>query len=192
MLTMQMGNRPDLSESWWGADNGCFTRPHQFDLSRYLAWLDRMSPDAPRCLFATAPDVLGDPAATWARSESVLPLIAARGYRAALVAQDGLEPTHLDGRWDAFGCLFIGGSPAWKLSERTYGLAREAKARGKWVHMGGVNSWRRLRALATSGCYDSADGTKVAFAPDSNVLIVAKWLTLLRQQQCLDLWEAAS
>jgi hypothetical protein len=51
----------------------------------------------------------------------------------------------------------------------------EARGRGKWVHMGRVNSLRRLRYAAAIGC-DSADGTYLAFGPDTNLPAVRGWL----------------
>lgn len=157
----------------WGADNGCFARPQAFTMPGYLAWLARMSPAAASCLFATAPDVVGDARATWARSELTLPAIRAAGYPAALVAQNGLED--LDVPWDAFDALFIGGDTAWKLSSAARTLTREAKRRGKHVHMGRVNSLRRLEIAFEFGC-DSVDGNYLSFGPDANLPSLLRWL----------------
>ena len=166
----------------WGADNDCFSPKRIFSLDRYLAWLDHMAPARDHCLFATAPDVVGDAAATLARSLPVLPELRQRGYRAALVAQDGLEALPVP--WDEFDALFIGGTTAWKLSEAAYGLAREAQTRGKWTHQGRCNSWRRLRAAAVSGI-DSADGTMLAFGPDKRLPQLIGWLATLERQPAL-------
>src|SRR5438445_6369403 len=74
----------------WAADNGCFGSGYPGD-DRWLSWLHRQRGDAGRCLFATAPDVVGDAVATLARSRPFLPRIRRLGYPAAPVAQDGLE-----------------------------------------------------------------------------------------------------
>lgn len=161
MVTPRMRQRPS-SGLTWAADNGRFSAPQDYTDAGYLAWLEKMLPYADRCLFATAPDVVADAAATLAMSRPMLPRIRALGYPAALVAQDGLED--LDIPWDEFDCLFIGGSTAWKLSEAAYQLAADAKRRGKWTHMGRVNSWVRFRAAAAAG-FDSADGTVLRFDP---------------------------
>ena len=179
MLTPMMGNAPDFSRVMWAADTGCFGQPDKHDDEAYLVWLAKRDAHADRCLFATAPDVVGDAAATLARSLPMLPEIRALGYRAALVAQDGLEA--MDVPWDAFDCLFIGGTTPWKLSEAAYALAREADERGKWTHMGRVNSWRRLKAAAVSG-YDSADGTYIKFGPDLLLPRVQEWVKTLRRE----------
>ena len=54
-------------------------------------------------------------------------------------------------------------------------IAAEAKARGKWIHMGRVNSERRYRYAADIGC-DSADGTYLTFGPDQNLPRLMAWI----------------
>ena len=87
--------------------------------------------------------------------------------------------------WEELDCLFVGGTTAWKLSPAAFALAREAAGRGKWTHLGRVNSWVRLRS-ARRGGYRSADGTQTAFRPDETGPQVAGWLRLLDAQ--LELW----
>jgi hypothetical protein len=147
---------------------------------------DACDPDSRWCLFATAPDVLGDAVATLQRSARMLDLIRYAGFPAALVAQDGLE--HLPVPWDDFDALFIGGSTAWKLGTAARTLAAEARRRGKWVHMGRVNSLRRLRYADAIGC-DSADGTYLTYAPDANLPRLLGWLRQIHGQGAL--WAAA-
>ena len=182
MLTPQMGNRLPDDDRPWAADNGCFAAPHKYDAAVYLRWLYDRRDHAHRCLFVTAPDVIGDARATLAKSRVMLPLIRHLGFKAALVAQDGLE--RIDVPWDEFDVLFVGGTTGWKLSEAAYGLAREAKRNGKWTHQGRVNSFRRLRAAKVSG-FDSADGTFLAFGPDVNRPRLAGWLDDLDRQPTL-------
>lgn len=156
----------------WIADNGCFGKGYPGD-EAWFAWLIRHAEDAPRCLFATAPDVVGDAQATLERSRPWLPRIRALGYPAALVAQDGLE--HLAVPWDEFDALFIGGSTEWKLGPEARALVNEAKARGKHVHMGRVNSGKRYRYAEAIGC-DTVDGTFLAFGPTQNLTRLRAWL----------------
>lgn len=178
MLTPMMGNKPDLTSTWWGADTGCFSNPDSFSIVAYLNWLDARPRET--CLFATAPDVVGDANATWRKSASVLPMIRSLGYKAALVAQDGIENPD----WDTFDVLFVGGTTTFKLAESTYALAQEAKERGKWCHMGRVNSERRLRAAAISG-YDSVDGTYLKFGRDVLLPRLREWMRRLDLQPVL-------
>lgn len=162
----------------YGADNGCFSKGDQFDADVWLAWLNTL----PRagCLFATAPDVVGDAAATLTRSAPYLETIRGMGFPAALVAQDGLED--LEVPWDTFDVLFIGGSTEWKLSPAAASLMAEAKARGKWVHVGRVNSYKRLRWSADN-LADSADGTFLAFGPKANWPRLLGWLDRMAQEE---------
>lgn len=177
LLTPRMRNTFDLTAGPWAADNGCFTAGEAFDLGAYLRFLELRRHAAATCLFAPAPDVVGDAAATWRRSEPVLELIRALGFPAALVAQDGL----MDPPWSRFDVLFIGGSTRFKLSHEARDLTAAAVAHGKAVHMGRVNSETRLRTAAMWGC-SSADGSFLAFAPDINVPRLTRWLDRIARQ----------
>jgi hypothetical protein len=162
----------------WCADNGCFGKGYPGDAG-YLAWLDKHKADAGTCLFATAPDVVGDAVATLARSAPFLAPIRALGYPVALVAQDGLEDLIVP--WEDFDVLFIGGTTEWKLGSAAALLAYEAKERGKHVHMGRVNSRKRLRYAESIGC-DSADGTYLVFGPTVNLPKLLGWLAEPREE----------
>lgn len=165
---------------FWAADNACFAHPEDFDTEKYLGWLATFPLEQrASCLFAPAPDVVGDPVKTLERSAPVLPLIRALGFKAALVAQDGLE--RLEIPWNEFDVLFIGGSTEWKLSPQARCLALQAKTRGKDVHMGRVNSYRRLKIANDFGC-DTADGTFLAFGPAVNLPRLTGWLDKLAQE----------
>lgn len=168
--TPAQGNRRPEGVTWC-ADNGCFGKGYPGDV-KWLAWLEKNSYAAADCLFATAPDVVGDAAATLERSAPFLQQIRALGYPAALVAQDGLED--LEVPWEEFDVLFIGGSTEWKLGPAARDLIRQAKARSKWVHMGRVNSERRYRYANDLGC-DSVDGTYLTFGPDINLPKLLNW-----------------
>ena len=166
----------------WAADNGCFTLGDRFDPAAWLSWLGARDPHG--CLFAVAPDVVGDAAGTLARSAPYYELIRAAGFRAAFVLQDGQE--HLPVPWDQVDAVFIGGTTAWKLGGGACRLAYEAKDRGVWVHMGRVNSAKRLRRAAVMGC-DSADGTFLRWAPRENVPRMRAWLAALDGQPTIPL-----
>lgn len=155
----------------WCADNGCFGKGYPGD-AEWFGWLERHAVDAATCAFAVAPDVVGDAAATLERSLPWLPRIRGLGYPAALVAQNGLESMSVP--WDAFDVLFIGGDTDWKLGRHARRLILEAKKRGKWVHMGRVNSARRYRYAQHVGC-DSVDGTFLTFGPDVNLPKLLAW-----------------
>lgn len=183
----------------WGFDCGLkvATSTDPADVERYLDRLETCSYDRAACLYAVAPDVLGDAEATWGRAAPLLPLIRGLGYRVAYVAQDGFDPEAID--WSAFDVLFIGGRPLvtrdtppserrqlrareWKRSE-TGGFAaiREGKQRGKWVHVGRVNGGPFLARVASAGA-DSADGSILCHAPEKQWPLVCSWLDQLAVQ----------
>lgn len=183
ILTPQTGYKVDLATTPWAADNGCFSSPELFRLDSYLVWLAARRFWRDTCLFATAPDVLGDARATWLRSAPILREIRDLGLPAALVAQDGLEGMAVD--WDAFDVLFIGGSTSWKLSHHAKVLTARAKQQGKSVHMGRVNGVRRMQTALMWGC-DSADGTYLAYGPDKNVPRLCHFLDSLERSPPLN------
>jgi hypothetical protein len=156
----------------WCADNGCYGAGYPGD-EAWWAWLSSFPPaDITRCAFAVAPDVVGDAAATLARSGPWLPRMRGLGYPAALAAQNGLED--LDVPWAAFDVLFVGGDTGWKLGPAARDLIARALARGKRVHMGRVNSEKRYRYALALGCH-SADGTYLAYGPHLNLPAVLAW-----------------
>ncbi|QFY09575.1 hypothetical protein GBF35_25600 [Nonomuraea phyllanthi] len=152
-------------------DNAVFSGKYPDD-RKYLRWLERFVPHADRCLFVTAPDVVGNAFATVARSRHMLKEIRAMGLPAALVAQDYMEFCPL-WDWEDFDCLFIGGSTAWKLSPAAENLGRVANSIGLWTHVGRVNSLLRYRtlrwALSVDGTYLQRTG------PDRGLRTVLGW-----------------
>lgn len=163
----QPGSNPPRPGWIWAADNGCFGAT--FDPRAWRAWLDRQ----PRagCLFAVVPDVVADHAATRVRFDEYADLVPAR-FALAYAAQDGATVEALP--WDRFDALFVGGSTNWKLSEAAHDLARAARARSKWVHVGRVNSAPRYRAWSSDA--DSCDGSILAFGPQTNLRRVTGWI----------------
>jgi len=176
IVTPASGNRviPDVD---WCADNAAYAGRYPGD-EKFLAWLSARTAHADRCAFATAPDVVGDAAATLTRSTPMLDRIRALAYPVALVAQDGLE--HLPVPWTSFDVLFLGGTTAWKLGPAAANLAAQARRRGLAVHMGRVNSLKRLRYAAAIGC-QSVDGTHLAYGPDRGLPEVLRWLAELAE-----------
>ena len=164
----------------WCADNGCFGK--HFNIDRWWAWLQSHAGDAATCVFATAPDVVGDHAATLERSLPWLPKIRALGFPVAFVGQDGAAVDTVP--WDDFDVLFIGGTTEWKLGAEARTLVAHAKSRGMWVHMGRVNSHRRFRYADAIGC-DSADGTYLIWGPDVNLPDVLHWVSDVKHSPAL-------
>lgn len=145
----------------WAADNDCF---QGFDQPRFERMLDAIS-GVPGCLFITSPDVVGSASETMALFRVWGAKVAQVGP-VALVGQDGL--TSEDTPWDEISALFIGGTTEWKLSEDARLLMKEAKERRIWVHMGRVNSWRRVEYANACGV-DSIDGTSMSWFSDTYI-----------------------
>lgn len=160
----------------WCADNGCFSA--KWKQEPWWAFLQRHAHEAATCLFAVAPDVVGDHAATLARSTPWMPKIRALGYKVAFVAQDGVTPdTVLP--WADFDVLFIGGTDEFKLGAEAAARVAEAVSLGKTAHLGRVNSYKRLQYAVDIGC-TSADGTFLTRAPDHNLGRTLRWFAKLQ------------
>jgi hypothetical protein len=183
MLSYNAGKQRVIGHKCWAADNGCFSQPKKYTDDGFLSWLDKI--DRTGCLFAVAPDVVADAAATLDRAAPMLPKIRRLGFAAAFVGQDGATPDSLP--WPDFDALFIGGSTEWKLSGMAADLIVEGKRQGKWVHMGRVNSWARISAADALGV-DSVDGTFIAYAPDKNTPKVLDWTDRINNQFRLFDW----
>jgi hypothetical protein len=171
IITPKQGN-PVPDGATYCADNGCYGKGYPGE-AKWWAWLQRVVSEfgAERCAFAVAPDVVADAEATEARSLPWLAKIRALGVPAAFVAQNGLEDREVP--WAEFDVLFIGGDDEFKLGSHARAIAGEARARGKAVHMGRLNSRKRWQYAATF-C-DSADGTYIRFGPDVNLPKALAW-----------------
>lgn len=154
----------------WAADNDCF---QGLSHRRYCLMLDRLQDaliaanDGERrseCwsghpLFVTVPDAVADSRTTaqlwsvWAHA------VRRRGLPLAFVAQNGCDRPGMSPPWREFDAVFIGGDTAWKLGPEARRIIRISKEHGKHIHMGRVNTLRRLRYAEQIGV-DSVDGTK--------------------------------
>ena len=191
----------------WALDNGCFASSQAgipFDFATWTRWLASwpppsgvrfgnrgtvresrlMTPDTGPmpvlgCLFAVAPDIVGDARATWSQSAPWFELIRRLGFPAALAGQNGLEddprPWDEPDRWD---CLFVGGDDEWKDGPWARECARHARLLGKWVHVGRVNT--RSRMMAWADLADSMDGTMFRW-PQASAKKLRRWLDELAQ-----------
>lgn len=136
----------------WAMDNGAYSG--RFDPEVFMDALERWRDLNSSCRFVVAPDVLGDGAATEAQLERWRAAIREMGFPVAFAAHRGTtELPNCD-------ALFI---PASNLDDPALpGLIQQARSRGLWVHVGRVNSARRMRLCAQMDA-DSADGTHVKY-----------------------------
>ena len=163
IMTTPFSIRTRPSLDWqWALDNGCFS--NRWEEALWLRWLDKHT-DRASALFATVPDVVSDHSATLERWEKYSEQVKGLGYRTAFVLQDGATIETIPMK--QMDALFIGGSTKYKLSDEARLIVEQCKKEGKWIHMGRVNSRRRMQIAFDWGC-DSVDGTFLAFAPNAN------------------------
>lgn len=175
--------RSRIAPGWdWAGDNGCYGAGWLGDPA-FFRWLARMKPRADRCLFINAPDVVCDAAATLKRSAPYLEAIRAMGYPVSFTLQNGVTRALVP--WDDCDGLFIGGDDDFKGCAVVRDLVSEGRARGMHVHMGRVNTFRRLKMAAAMGC-DTGDGQTMARFPATFEQMM-RWLGDGRVQQQL-LW----
>jgi hypothetical protein len=142
------------SERPWAIDNGGFSG---LDIKAFMALLEREAHHKDRCLFVTAPDIVGSARRTLEIFERWKDRLA--GWKVALVCQDGQEDLPLP--WDDIAAVFIGGSTKWKCSDHAIHIVKAAKALDKWVHAGRVNDPARFQHFVEAGA-DSCDGSGLA------------------------------
>lgn len=184
MLSPNMGNHVPPSKLW-AADCGTFSvdaaRVGIFDYERWLCWLNvRLGYAGDRCLFVVVPDVPFDGQGTIARFREYKERVAALRKPVAFVLQDGMGVE--DVPWADADAIFIGGSTTWKTGHESGAIVTEAKRRDRWVHMGRVNSLRRLQVAVSMGC-DSADGTFLGYGPNINWPRLQEWLAALERER---------
>ena len=163
----------------WAMDNFAFTG---FDAVRFRRSMTNYE-GVPGCLFAVAPDVVGDAAATLRQFAAWHDEIKAHGYPIALAIQNGQETLPVP--WTDLDAVFIGGTTEFKFSDFVRGLVYEARMRGKWTHMGRVNSVRRWN-YAHSLHINSVDGTSLVIAAKN----IRYALPVAKNKQ-RSLWEGA-
>jgi hypothetical protein len=146
----------------WALDNDCF---QSFDPHAYFKMLNTCK-GIPLCLWVTAPDVVADARKTLSLFNIYEPVLRLYGYPVAFVAQDGIEKIKVP--WEKLDCLFIGGTTEFKVGPAAEPFIKEAKQRGKWVHMGRVNSRIRMKYAQALDC-DSIDGTGFSRFGNKNI-----------------------
>lgn len=138
----------------WMLDNGQFTG--KFKEQKWIDTMKKLTPYADNCLGIVVPDFVGDAVETlkmWREYNGMV----LDCYPKAFVGQDGLTDELIP--WPEFDVLFIGGTDKFKLTE-SHPWIVEANERGKWTHVGRVNSTKRIESFWYA---DSVDGTYIKF-----------------------------
>lgn len=137
----------------WAIDNGGFA---ELDIDGLKSLMEREAHHKDKCLFVSAPDVVGSGRRTLELFPYFKPMF--EGWKVALVCQDGQEDLPMP--WGEIDAIFIGGTTSWKCSPFAEHLIRAARALGKWVHVGRVNTPLRWEHFAKLGAH-SGDGTGI-------------------------------
>lgn len=154
----------------WIVDNGAFVGA--FEQEKFYQFLKDKAEWVGSCKFVVVPDEIRDAAATLAQFENYAPGIRALGYPVAYVAQDGADFQP----FPVCDAVFIGGSTRWKMGGGAKLCIARAKAEGKWVHVGRVNSAYRTQHFQLAGV-DSVDGTDFVYHPDEAVKLIPQWVS---------------
>lgn len=107
--------------------------------------------------FVVVPDIVAGGMASLRLSLDWLPRLDGVGRRLLVAVQDGMVIADVAPHLSPTVGIFVGGSTAWKLATmRAWG--RLARARAAYLHVGRVNTIRRIRLCQDAGA-DSFDGT---------------------------------
>lgn len=130
----------------WGLDNGCFS---SFKRRPWEKMLDRVDD---KCKFVCCPDVV----CNGRRTLELFHLFDVP--KKCLVLQNGIED--LDIPWRDLDAVFVGGDDEFKFSQTCRDICKAAKILDKWVHVGRINTSKRLEACM--GWADSVDGSGIS------------------------------
>lgn len=173
LVTPANGNSPESIKALGlptAADNGAFSGLDPVAFTRML------------CLYREAdvkldwvacPDVVADAVGTfklWGRWHKV---IEAFGYTPALVLQDGM--TTQDVLDFSPKAIFIGGTTEFKLGQVPRTACKWARKRGVPVHMGRVNTAKRIKYAIEIGC-TSCDGSGFSKWSEKRIPLGLKWI----------------
>lgn len=177
-----IGSGHDVS-GWtaFGIDNGCFTGAFTEE-----GWLDMLSyyplEHRIRCLFALVPDEPMNAQGTLNLFKQYHKVVLDLGYPVGFATQNGMTPEMVP--WDDIHALFIGGDDHHKRGKEGGALIAEAARRGKWIHVGRVNSGSAIRHHFWMA--HSWDGTTLARHPRQQYQDIGRevlWVRTLGNKQ---------
>lgn len=173
----------DFSGWHYALDNGAwtaYTQHEPWDEQAFVELVEQYGVDAD---FVVAPDVVCGGLDSLARSLSWLPWLQERSHLVLLAVQNGMEPKDLCPYVGPNVGLFVGGDATWKESSLPL-WGQLARDRNCYLHVGRVNTRRRIRLCALAGA-DSIDGSSV-----SRYAVTLKTLEAELQQPILPFTEA--
>lgn len=169
------GQRPTWTRGWM-LDNGAWSAHQHGKRLDEAAFLRHLVAWGRHADMVVAPDIVAGGRESLTMSMRWHFACAYNCRRVLVAVQDGIEASDLDdvplGHRTG---IFVGGTTAWKLATlRQWGEL--ARRRGCWLHVGRVNSSRRIRMCQDAGAH-SFDGT----GPTRFAAVVARLDPALRQ-----------
>lgn len=141
----------------YAIDNGAWTAFQQgrpFDEALFYSLLKRLGAGAD---WVVVPDIVEGGLKSLDFSLSWLPRVLQHSRRALVAVQDGMQTSDIEHLLGPSVGLFVGGSTDWKLATmNSWGAV--SRRRSCWLHIGRVNSERRIALCAAAGAH-SFDGT---------------------------------
>lgn len=163
-------------------DNGAWSAFQQgkpFDEDAFSRAIDKVGEGSD---WVVLPDIVAGGKASLDLSLKWLDRLRGFPERLLIAVQDGIEPDDVREYLSPMVGLFIGGSTPYKL--RTMDAwGRLARRRNCYMHVGRVNTLKRINACAQAGA-NSFDGTSVIAFPDS-IYKLTKGVLIGQTQQSL-------
>ena len=155
-------------------DNGCY---NGFKIKPFLRLLLKLKK---RPFFVVAPYNMGDNDETLRLWDYWEPIINDLGFAAAFVLQDGITWAQVP----KTNYLFVGGSTDFKMGKTAIGICQKAKAKGSYIHVGRVNSKKRMRRAFRELKADSIDGQHWSkfIRPSLETSDFSRWLESIKNQ----------
>ena len=135
----------------YGLDNGCFAKFEKDTWRRLLIQARETKP-----VFVCLPDIVGNARRTLDLFDAFLE--ETKGLPRALVLQDGIGNYRIP--FNELDAVFVGGSDDFKISSEAFDACKAAKMCDKWVHVGRVNTAKRV--MQWIGLADSIDGSGIS------------------------------
>lgn len=121
------------------------------------------------------PDAVGNAEKTTKYFHMLYPSL--RRFKLAYVLQDNVTPEMIP--YDLITTVFVGGSTEFKMSAHTLDLCKDAKMKGKNVHVGRVGSIKRLKHFLCVA--DTIDGSGWSRFADYNL---PKYIRFMKELTC--------
>jgi hypothetical protein len=147
----------------YAADNSAFSA---FNAPGYCRMITAIAAHPTPPIFVTVPDVVGNAHETRHRFAEWYPHLKRYRLPLAYVLQDGERVEFVP--WPLIAAVFVGGTTAFKVGPEARAFVAAAHERGTWIHMGRVNTRRRILYAQQIGC-DSIDGSGFARFPDEMI-----------------------